>query len=131
MAYRALPPKRMSDAIIPYELIQHTLSPHKKKEYKEPKTTKREFHIGVDIARFGNDRTTIGARMNYEYYEPHEFQGQNLMATVGKINELVFKGKINNQLRTTLIQNQVQDTYSNVRYTKQRLNWMILDLVVG
>lgn len=101
-------PEQEDDVFIPLSLIEGSIM-------SEPRTVQR-FHdgkevrvleamsidIGCDIARYGDDKTVIGYKVNEVVFIYDKRQGQNLMKTVNKIiflaeklrKEYKWKGKI-------------------------------------
>lgn len=72
-----------SDVFIPLPLLEKSiLTPWE--EPQQPHT----LRIAADIARYGNDKTVIGYRVNEKTEFYHRISGQDLMKTADKIIEL-------------------------------------------
>lgn len=77
-------PKQEDDVFIPMELILASTSAMK--DFEEPPVPDL-IHIGCDVARFGDDKTIIGSKVN-EKTEIHcKRQGQDTMKTADDIAE--------------------------------------------
>jgi len=75
-------PLQEDDVFIPLSLVEHSVN------FVEPKVDKdgnpipvESIHIGCDVARFGDDKTVIGYKINerIQFYKKH--QGQDTMRT--------------------------------------------------
>ncbi len=51
----------------------------------------RVLNIGVDVARYGEDKTVIAARLNGKVLPLYKYQKQNTMTTAGKVLEIARK----------------------------------------
>ncbi|MED0672092.1 terminase B [Aneurinibacillus aneurinilyticus] len=72
-------PKAEADAFIPLEFAELAA----KKSRVEP--TGDEIHIGVDVARFGDDETVIATRIGGKVFPLHCHNKQDTMATTGHV----------------------------------------------
>lgn len=73
-------PKQEDDVFIPYELIDVSVQT----EFTEPEIPDL-IHIGCDVARFGDDKTVIGYKVNEKADFYSKYNGQDTMKTADKI----------------------------------------------
>lgn len=73
-------PKQEDDVFIPYELVDASIST----DFEEPAVPDL-IHIGCDVARFGDDKTVIGYKVNEKAEFHHKRQGQDTMKTADDI----------------------------------------------
>jgi len=71
-------PKAESDAFIPLEIVELAAG-----ATVEP--VGDTLHLGVDVARFGDDETTIAPRIGMKVFDLRVYNKQDTMATVGKV----------------------------------------------
>ena len=76
-------PKAEADGLIPLELIEAATM----REIEEI----GELHIGVDVARFGNDETVILPRIGNKVLKFYHYTKTDTMTTVGKIIHITEK----------------------------------------
>ena len=76
-------PKQDSDVFIPLHIVS-------KATMTEPRiqTKPKHIHIGCDVARFGNDKTIIGWKIDERVFPLKKRNGQDLMKTADDIIEL-------------------------------------------
>lgn len=73
-------PRNTADAFIPFELVENSALA------KKPKITKAlRIDIGCDVARFGDDSTIIGYKVNTVVKFFKKISGQDLMTTADNI----------------------------------------------
>lgn len=90
-------PKAEADAFIPLELVE--LAAGAKVE-----PLGRELHLGVDVARFGDDETVIAPRVGMKVFKLHAYHKQDTMVTAGRVIALAKRMmRENSQLRTVEI----------------------------
>ena len=75
-------PKQEDDVFIPMELILTSTS--SVKDFEEPEIPDL-IHIGCDVARFGDDKTVIGSKVNEKADIVCKRQGQDTMKTADDI----------------------------------------------
>ena len=75
-------PKQEDDVFIPMELILASTSAMK--DFEEPEIPNL-IHIGCDVARFGDDKTVIGSKVNEKTEIYRKRQGQDTMKTADDI----------------------------------------------
>lgn len=83
-------PKGQSDALLSLEAVEHATASI------IPESTLKgiqRLHIGCDVARFGDDRTVITARLGPKVYMPNKYQGQDTMETTGCILQMLRRFK--------------------------------------
>lgn len=76
-------PKQENDVFIPLPLVEKSVMT----EWAEPKTPAL-IHIGCDVARFGDDKTVIGYKIDEKVFFWKKRQGQDTMKTADDIVEL-------------------------------------------
>lgn len=76
-------PRAESDVFIPLPLLEKSVMT----EWHQP-IGRAQIHIGCDVARFGDDKTVIGYRVNERVFFYERTQGQDTMKTADKIIEL-------------------------------------------
>ena len=90
-------PLQEDDVFIPLSLIEQSINT----DYDDKKEVV-SIDIGCDVARFGDDKTCIGYKVNEKVEFYSKIQGQDLMRTAGRIIQLgeqlrekhKFKGRI-------------------------------------
>lgn len=75
-------PKGALDSLISLETVEYATS-HKIPDKEVEEAT--EGHIGVDVARFGDDSTVITPRIASRAFKSKKYQKQDTMTTVGKV----------------------------------------------
>lgn len=75
-------PKRSLDALIALETVELAMDNELPEE--EIKTATR-LHIGVDVARFGDDSTIITSRLGMNVFPQEKYTKQDTMETVGNV----------------------------------------------
>lgn len=78
-------PLQEDDVFIPLSLVEESINLGR--DYKESKTPTL-IHIGCDVARFGNDKTIIGYKIDAKVEFYSKKRGQDTMKTADKIIEL-------------------------------------------
>ena len=76
-------PLQEDDVFIPLHLIEGSIQLGL--DYI-PSRTPESIHIGCDVARFGDDRTVIGYKVDAKVELPHNVRGQDTMKTADKNN---------------------------------------------
>lgn len=76
-------PKQENDVFIPLPLLERSVMT----EWTEPKRP-RLVHIGCDVARFGDDKTVIGYKVDERVFFYKRVQGQDTMRTADDIVQL-------------------------------------------
>lgn len=79
-------PLSESDVFIPLPLIEQSIMT----EYV-PSSTPAQIHIGCDVARFGDDKTVIGYRVDEQFTIHKKRIGQDTMKTADDIIELGYE----------------------------------------
>lgn len=124
-------PRAENDVFIPLPLLERSVMT----EWVEPKHPK-QIHIGCDVARFGDDKTVIGYRVDERVFFYKRVQGQDTMQTADDIIQLgellkrryKFKGLIPVKVDDGGIGGGVVDRLKRVcRDQPERFEW--LDLV--
>ena len=77
-------PRQENDAFIPYHLVEESI--RLGLDYI-PNRVPELIHMGCDVARFGDDRTVIGHKVDEKVELVHNVRGQDTMATADKIIE--------------------------------------------
>ena len=75
-------PKVESDGLIALELIETSTM-------KDSEIIENELHVGVDVARFGNDETVIMPRIGNVVLNFTHYRKTDTMSTVGRIIDIV------------------------------------------
>lgn len=75
-------PKRSLDALIALETVELAMDNELPEE--EIKTATR-LHIGVDVARFGDDSTIITSRLGMMFFPQEKYTKKDTMQTVGNV----------------------------------------------
>jgi hypothetical protein len=70
-------PKREADAFMPLEFVELATE-------KEIQHSGNILHIGIDVARFGDDETGIVPQFGWKVLNPQFYNGNDTMVTVGK-----------------------------------------------
>ena len=78
-------PLQEDDVYIPLELVEASITAGL--DYI-PETKPQQIHIGCDVARFGDDLTVIGYKIDPVVTFHHKKRGQDTMETAAKIVEL-------------------------------------------
>jgi len=78
-------PMQEDDVFIPLQLIEESIQAGR--DYV-PAVAPELIHIGCDVARFGDDLTVIGNKVDAKVELPHKVRGQDTMKTADKIIEL-------------------------------------------
>jgi len=81
-------PSEGEAAVIPFAWIERIQGT------KAAKGKRKRKRLGVDVARFGNDRTVLIMRDDCQLLSLDEWVGQNLMQTVGEIIRKIKEDKI-------------------------------------
>lgn len=76
-------PLQEDDVFIPLSLLEASV-----KYTEEKETVVESIHIGCDVARYGNDKTVIGYKVNKRVEFHKKRHGQDLMKTADDIIEL-------------------------------------------
>lgn len=92
-------PLQEDDVFIPLHLVEHAINLGRD---WQPPTNPTLIHIGCDVARFGDDKTVIGSKVDEKVEFHSKVRGQNTMKTADKIIEIGemlirkynFKGKV-------------------------------------
>lgn len=79
-------PKGKLDSFISLEAMEQACRSHIPDEEIDRVTT---LHVGVDVARFGDDRTVITPRLGRRIYPPDKYQGQDTMETAGRVIQML------------------------------------------
>ena len=95
-------PLSEDDAFIPLALVESAM-------FADP-DTKGGIAFGVDVARYGDDKTIIAMKRGNQVTLPVQRQGQNLMATVGDIVALYRKTLKSNPKYKGRIDVNIDDT---------------------
>ncbi len=79
-------PLQEDDVFIPLYMIEKSIMT----EYEEPEIIS-SIDIGCDVARFGDDKTVIGYKVDKKAYIHKKFHGQDTMRTAKEIANLGFR----------------------------------------
>ena len=78
-------PLQEDDVYIPLHLIEESIQ--LRRDF-EPSPIPTSIHIGCDVARFGDDQTVIGQKVDEKVDLPYKTRGQDTMKTADRIIEL-------------------------------------------
>ena len=73
-------PKSEKDVFIPLSMVEKSINT----DWKEPEKP-LSVHIGCDVARFGDDKTVIGYKIDEKIYFHQKIQGQDTVRTAHEI----------------------------------------------
>lgn len=73
-------PKQEKDVFIPLSMIEKSMAT----DWQEP-TEQPTVHIGCDVARFGDDKTIIGYKVNEKVFFHQKIRGQDTVRTAHEI----------------------------------------------
>lgn len=77
-------PKGALDSFISLETVELACSPRNKLKQADI-TTAKTLHVGVDVARFGDDKTVITPRISTKVFEFRKYAKKNTMETAGNV----------------------------------------------